>query len=180
MSVRITRGFALLAYCNDRLKLDVLSTIMHTHPVDILTRCSSGMKGNATRILWSQGWHSSAGGECSWNQVSPEWERSKWSTPTRRTLTGSESDTDQERQLRSMIYGDGWAYDSTHSHYKRAKPTQTDPKDDRAADPSLPLGSTSKTYDPRKDGGFLEEKGQWPRVVAFILIIRILETKVEA
>ena len=28
---------------------------------------------------------------------------------------------------------------------KRAKPPQTDPEDDRNADPSLPLGSTSKT-----------------------------------
>ena len=58
-----------------------------------------------------------------------------------------------------MRYGNGWAYDSTHSHYKRAKPAHTDPEDDRTADPSLPIGSTSKTYDPRKDGSFLEEKG---------------------
>ena len=34
----------------------------------------------------SSRWHSSAGGECSWKQVSPEWDSSKWSTPTRRTL----------------------------------------------------------------------------------------------
>ena len=51
-----------------------------------------------------------------------------------------------------------WAYDSTHIHYKRAKPTQTDPEDDRNADPSLPMGSTSKTYDPRKDGSFWKRK----------------------
>ena len=57
-----------------------------------------------------------------------------------------------------MRYGDGWAYDSTHSHYKRAKPTQTDPEDDSIADPSLPMGSTSKTYDPRKDGSFWTRK----------------------
>ena len=81
----------------------------------------------------SSRWHSSAGGERSWKQVSPEWDGSKWSTPTRRTLGGPEYDTDQEWQLRSMRYGDGWAYDSTHSHYKRAKPTQTDPEDDRNA-----------------------------------------------
>ena len=55
MSVRVTRGIALFAHSNDRLKLDVMSTIMHTHPVDILTGCSSGMKSDATRILWSQG-----------------------------------------------------------------------------------------------------------------------------
>ena len=89
------------------------------------------------------------------------WEGSKWSTPTRRTLNGSEYDADQKwhlRSCRSMRYGDGWAYDYTHSHYQRAKPTQTDPEDDRAADPSLPLGSTSKTYDPRKDGSFWQRK----------------------
>ena len=106
----------------------------------------------------SSRWHSSAGGERSWNQVSPEWEGSKWSTPTRRTLTGSEYETDQEWQLRGMRDGNGWAYDSTHSHYKRAKPTHTDPEDDRTADPSLPIGSTSKTYDPRKDGSFWKRK----------------------
>ena len=38
------------------------------------------------------------------------------------------------------------------------KPTQTDPEDDRNADPSLPLGSKSKTYDPRKDGSFWKRK----------------------
>ena len=48
-----------------------------------------------------------------------------------------------------MRYGDGWASDSTQSHYKRAKPTHTDPEDDRTTDTSLPLSSTSKTYDPR-------------------------------
>ena len=57
-----------------------------------------------------------------------------------------------------MRYGEGWAYDSTHSHCKRAKPTQTAPEDDRNADPSLPMGSTSKTYDPRKDGSFWKRK----------------------
>ena len=51
-----------------------------------------------------------------------------------------------------MRYGDGWAYDSTHGHYKRAKPTQPDPED------ASPMGSTSKTYDPRKDGNFWERK----------------------
>ena len=73
-------------------------------------------------------------------------------------MVGSEYDTDPEWQLRSMRYGDGWAYDFTHSHYKRAKPTQTDPEDDRTADPSLPMGSTSKTYDPRKGGSFWKRK----------------------
>ena len=105
----------------------------------------------------SSRWHSSAGDERSWKRVS-DWEGSKWSTPTRGTLVGSEYDTDQEWQLRSMRYGDGWAYDSTQSHYKRAKPTHTDPEDDRTTDSSLPLGSTSKTYDPRKDGSSGRER----------------------
>ena len=30
-------------------------------------------------------------------------------------------------------------------------PTGTDPEDDRRADPTLPIGSTSKTYDPQND-----------------------------
>ena len=51
-----------------------------------------------------------------------------------------------------MRYGDGWAYDSTHSHYKRANRLIQTQKMTGAADPSLWLGSTSKTYDPRKDG----------------------------
>ena len=50
-----------------------------------------------------------------------------------------------------MKYCEGWAYDSSRSHYKRAKPTGTDPKDDRKADSTLPIGSTSKTYDPQSD-----------------------------
>ena len=119
----------------------------------------------------SSRWHSSAGYEPSWKRVS-EWEGSKWSTPTRRTLTGSEYDTDQEWHLRSMRYDDGWAYDSTQSHCKRAKPTYTDPEDDRTTDSSLPIRSTSKTYDPRKrkDGGqdwshSSSSSGQWrPRL----------------
>ena len=36
------------------LILDVTSTIMHLHPVDILPGCSSGMKSYATRVLGSQ------------------------------------------------------------------------------------------------------------------------------
>ena len=103
----------------------------------------------------SSRWHSFAGDKRSWKHKeyeSSEWDGSKWSAPTSRTLGGPEYDTDKEWQLRSMRYGDGWAYDSTHSHYKRAKPT--DLEDDRNADPSLPMGSTSKTYDPREDGSF--------------------------
>ena len=77
--------------------------------------------------------------------------------PTRRTLKGSEYETDQDWQLQTMRYGEGWACDSTHSHCKRAKPTHTDPEDDRMTDSSLPIGSTSKTYDPEKDGNFWQQ-----------------------
>ena len=34
--------------------------------------------------------------------------------------------------------------DGLMTHYKRAKPTQTDPEDDRNADPSLPMGSRQR------------------------------------
>ena len=74
----------------------------------------------------SSRWQSSAGDDRSWKGVS-DWEGSKWSTPTRGTLVGSEYDSDQEWHLRSMRYGNGWAYDSTQSHYKRAKPTHQRP-----------------------------------------------------
>ena len=76
-----------------------------------------------------------------------DWEGSQWSAPTRRTLKGSDYEMDQEWKLRNMRYGEGWACDSTQSHCKRAKPTYTDPEDDRMTDSSLPIGSTSKTYD---------------------------------
>ena len=75
-------------------------------------------------------WQSTAGNDRPWKKAS-DWEGSQWSAPTRRTLKGSEYETDQEWHLRSMRYGDGWAYDSTQSHCKRAKPTHTDPEDDR-------------------------------------------------
>ena len=53
---KVHLGYLALANCNDRLKLDITSTIMHLHPVNILTGCSSGMKRNATRVLRSQRW----------------------------------------------------------------------------------------------------------------------------
>ena len=93
----------------------------------------------------SSRWHSSAGDERTWKYKgyeSADWDGSKWSAPTSRDLGGSDYDTDKEWQLRNMRYGEGWAHDPTYSHYKRAKPTQTDPEDDKNADPSLPMGST--------------------------------------
>ena len=78
-----------------------------------------------------------------------EWEGSQWSIPTKWTLKGSDYDIDREWHSRNLKYGEGWAYDSSRSHYKRAKPTGTDPEDDRKEDSALPIGSTSKTYDPQ-------------------------------
>ena len=87
-----------------------------------------------------------------------EWEGSQWSAPTRRTLRGSEYESDRDWHLRNMHYGEGWACDSTQSHSKRAKPTYTDPEDDRMTDSSLPIGSTSKTCDPEKDGNLWRQR----------------------
>ena len=95
-------------------------------------------------------WVSSAGDDSSWKQAS-EWEGSQWSAPTKWALKDSDYDMDREWHSRYKKYGGGWAYDSSQSHYKRAKPTGTDPEDDRRADPTLPIGSTSKTYDPQND-----------------------------
>ena len=95
-------------------------------------------------------WMSSAGDDSSWKRAS-EWEGSQWSIPTKWTLKGSDYDIDREWHSRNMKYGEGWAYDSSRSHYKRAKPTGTDPEDDRKEDSALPIGSTSKTYDPQSD-----------------------------
>ena len=95
-------------------------------------------------------WASSAGDDSSWRQTS-EWEGSSWTAPTKWTLRGSNYDMDREWHSQYRKYGEGWAYDSSQSRYERAKPTWTDPEDDRRADPTLPIGSTSKTYDPQND-----------------------------
>ena len=91
---------------------------------------------------WSESsakWMSSAGDDSSWRQTS-EWEGSSWTAPTKWTLKGSDYDMDREWHSRYRKYGEGWAYDSSQSRYKRAKPTGTDPEDDRRADPTLPMG----------------------------------------
>ena len=77
-------------------------------------------------------------------------------------MKGSEYESDGDWQLQNMCYGEGWACDPTQSHSKRAKPTYTDTEDDRMTDSSLPIGSTSKTYDPEKDGSFWQrgDRGQ--------------------
>ena len=71
------------------------------------------------------------------------------SAHTARNLSGSGYDTDKDWRARTMRYGEGWAHDPTYSHYKRAKPNYTDPEEDMKVDPSMPVGSTSKTYNPR-------------------------------
>ena len=83
---------------------------------------------------------------------STEWDGSKWSAPTSRNLGGPDYDTDRDWHAWIMRYGEGWAHDPTYSHCKRAKPTHTDPEDDMSVDPSMPVGSMSKTHNPRKDG----------------------------
>ena len=65
---------------------------------------------------------------------------------------------DKEWHSRNMKYGEGWAHDFSRNRYKRAKPTGTDPEDDRKADPTLPIGSTSKTYDPQTDHTMWQRK----------------------
>ena len=52
---------------------------------------------------------------------------------------------------------EGWAHDPTWSQQKQAKPTHTDPEDDMKVDALMPIGSTSKTWNPKADGQF------WPR-----------------
>ena len=113
-------------------------------------------------------WVSSAGDEHSWKQAS-EWEGSQWSAPTKWTLKGLDYDMDRNWHSRNMRYGEGWAYDSSRSHYKRAKPTGTDPEDDRKADSTLPMGSTSKTYDPQNDDTMWQRKDSdqyWKRTTS--------------
>ena len=113
-------------------------------------------------------WISSAGDDSSWKQAS-EWEGSQWSVPTKWTLKGSDYDMDKEWHSRNMKYGEGWAHDSSRSHYKRAKPTGTDPEDDRKADSTLPIGSTSKTYDPQNDHTMWQRKDSnqyWKQAVS--------------
>ena len=38
------------------------------------------------------------------------------------------------------------------------KPTQTDPEDDIKVDPMMPIGSTSKTWNPRADDQFWQRQ----------------------
>ena len=49
---------------------------------------------------------------------------------------------------------EGWANDPTCSQQKRAKPTYTDPQDDMRLDSTLPIGTTSKTWNLRADDQF--------------------------
>ena len=105
-------------------------------------------------------WRSSAGDDRAWKHKtydSSEWDGSKWSVPTSRNLSGSGYDTDRDWRAKTMRYGEGWAHDPTYSQHNRAKPTYTDPEDDMKVDPSMPVGSTSKTYNPRTDGQFWKQ-----------------------
>ena len=97
-----------------------------------------------------------------------------------RTLKGPDYDTDQEWHLRNKRYGDGWAY-RFHS-----EPLEASKADLRQIlkmtgrqTHQLPMGSTSKTYDPRKDGSFWQRTDRFPRLVTFFLCIRTMETEAE-
>ena len=109
---------------------------------------------------WDSGstkWHSSAGDDHAWKYKSyrfSEWEGSKWSIPTAKYLGGSDYETYRNWHARAMRYGKGWANDPTYSQQKRARPTLTDPEDDMQTAPLMPIGSISKTWNPRSDGQF--------------------------
>ena len=101
------------------------------------------------RVSSSNTWHASAGGAHAWGEKwssqSSGWSRSyQWSAPTTKNLAGSDYDTDHEWHASTMRYSSGWANDPTWSQRKRAKPTYTDPEDDRRADPTMPSGSTTQ------------------------------------
>ena len=107
---------------------------------------------------------------------SSEWDGSKWSTPTAKFLSASDYDTDRDWHARTMRYGEGWAHDPTYSQQKRAKPTHTDPEDDMQTDPLMPIGSTSKTWNPGTDGQFLAKTVRKRRGMD---IVKQMETEVE-
>ena len=77
-----------------------------------------------------------------------------------RNLAGSDFETDRKWHASTMRYGEGWANDPTWSQYKRAKPTYTDPEDDTRADATMPIGTTSKTWDPRADSQFWHRQSE--------------------
>ena len=96
---------------------------------------------------WREGWSSSSSG----------WDRSHWSVPTKANLTGPDHETDSEWHKHRKWHASGWVNDPSLPQPKRAKPTHTDPEDDRRVDPVLPSGSTSKTWNPAQDQGFWTE-----------------------
>ena len=99
-------------------------------------------------------WQLSAGDDGSWKKVS-DWEGSQWSAPTRATLKGSEYETDQEWQFCEICDMVMVGLMTLPRAIAREQSQRTQiPEDDRMTDPSLPMGSTSKTYDPKKDGNF--------------------------
>ena len=107
--------------------------------------------------------HTPAGGANAWRQYwdstsSRKGSSSQWSVPTNKNSTGSDYDTDREWRRSKMRYNSGWANDPTWSQSKRVTPTHIDPEDDQRTDPTLPSGSTSKTWDPCAHDNFWTEK----------------------
>ena len=85
------------------------------------------------------------------------------------------SPIDSRRPIKVMACGpDGPVTPDSHSRTsgvttRRAKPTGTDPEDDRKADSTLPMGSTSKTYDPQNDYTMWQRKDSdqyWKRATS--------------
>ena len=91
------------------------------------------LNGELGRIYASnQSWSSSLSG---WNRPTT------WSAPTSRSncLTGPDYSTDREWYESRTRYTSGWANDSSYwFQSERAKPTRTDPEDNRQTDPAMP------------------------------------------
>ena len=79
-----------------------------------------------------------------------------------------------------MKYGEGWAYDFSRSHYKRAKPTGADPEDDRKT-PPLPHQEIngSLSYDRMERCQVWQEILQMPalQLIALRASMKVKETQ---
>ena len=88
--VWLTWELPFVTNCDDGMKLDITSTIIHLHPVGSLIGCSSGMKSNATRILRSQrrpAWPGSTLSACACPSLSEETKSSSDHNPKEACLS---------------------------------------------------------------------------------------------
>ena len=81
-------------------------------------------------------------------------------SPTGRGQNKATGGTSMETCLQPLLlgYSEGWVHDPTWNQSKRAKPTHTDPEDDTKVDSTMPIGTTSKTWNPKSDGQFWHEQ----------------------